>query len=540
MANALAAYHDRNKPSILSLAKEFDVGYQALRGRIGGAGPLKGRPPTNYALDSVQQDVLLHWITFMDSCGAPPTAASIQQCANDIIHESDPDRKPLWHGWGLAFTKRLPTLAPHLQFVKQKPKDPKRMEAEDVGLTEMWYDRLEMCIKKYGFRPKDIYNMDETGFRIGEGKAQKVVSASPISFTANGGHSESITGIECIAADGWKMPPWFLVKGQYHQESWYIDEMPDNWTIKPTQKGYSSHATALEWLDSFINATNHRVYRHRHAESDAEEEAEAEAYATGGRRRYGQADRTRRERDARREKDDRIHCRGYRLLLFDGHKSHCTPEFIIKCCENRVVPYAFRPHVSYICQPLDSVPFQRYKSLYRRRNVEVVQWGGSVARKVDFFREIVHVREVEDALSESIIIEGFRLCGIVPIDAQLAMEQEIRDANKETNDIWLDGFPDQAQERELASSITMSPPRDVLGTKSTSQKLLNDIAEARRRLAILEKANRPLKRKETIEERRHREERERRRLRSFLDVVERVLHRSTLICSTAGKILAII
>ncbi|KAJ6038846.1 uncharacterized protein N7446_012658 [Penicillium canescens] len=479
IANALTAYHDRNEPKIKPLAREFGVSYQTLLGRIRGAGSASGRLATNKALDSVQEKALLDWIIFMDSCGAPPTALSIQHSADDIIHRSDPDRKPLWHGWGLAFTKRLPKLAPHLHFIKQKPKDPKRMGAEDVGLTEMWYDRLEQCIKQYGFRPKDIYNMDETGFRIGEGKAQKVVSASPISFTATGGHSESITAIECIAADDWKTPPWFLVKAQYHQECWYIDEMPDDWTIKPTPKGYSSYTTALEWLDSFIEATNHRVYRHKYAESDDEL---AEARGHGGRRRYGQDAAIRQEIKAIREEEDRVHCRGYRLLLFDGHKSHCR-----------------------------------------------------------FFREIVKVREGMDALSEHVIKEGFRLTGIVPIDAQLAMEQEIRDANDETNDIWLDGFPDRdgdaAQDRELASSITMSPPRDVLDTKSTSQKLLNDIADARRRLATLKRTATSIRKRnnESAKERNHRENGERRRLKSFLSIVERVLHRSTLICSTAGN-----
>ncbi|KAJ6045632.1 uncharacterized protein N7446_012496 [Penicillium canescens] len=159
------------------------------------------------------------------------------------------------------------------------------------------------------------------------------------------------------------------------------------------------------------------------------------------------------------------------------------------------------------------------------------------------FREIVKVREVMDALSEHVIKEGFRLTGIVPIDAQLAMEQEIRDANDETNDIWVDGFPDrdgdrdEAQDRELASSITMSPPRDVLDTKSTSQKLLNDIAAARRRLATLKRTATSIRKRnnESAKERNHREDGERRRLKSFLSIVERVLHRSTLICSTAGN-----
>ena len=86
----------------------------------------------------------------------------------------------------------------------------------------------------------------------------------------------------------------------------------------------------------------------------------------------------------------------------------------------------------------------------------------------------------------------------------------------------------------------MSPPRDVLDTKSTSQKLLNDIAAARRRLATLKRTATSIRKRnnESTKERNHREDGERRRLKSFLSIVERVLHRSTLICSTAGRFLA--
>jgi hypothetical protein len=34
------------------------------------------------------------------------------------------------------------------------------------------------------------------------------------SQTPAGGHTESITSIKCIAADGWSMLPWFLPKGK--------------------------------------------------------------------------------------------------------------------------------------------------------------------------------------------------------------------------------------------------------------------------------------------------------------------------------------
>ena len=50
--------------------------------------------------------------------------------------------------------------------------------------------------------------MDETGFQLGQGLNQSVVTVykNKRSPTARG---ENITGVECIAADGWVMTPLY-------------------------------------------------------------------------------------------------------------------------------------------------------------------------------------------------------------------------------------------------------------------------------------------------------------------------------------------
>lgn len=50
IADAITAYHDRDKPKILPLAKEFDVSYQKLRGRILGRTSPNKRSATHKAL----------------------------------------------------------------------------------------------------------------------------------------------------------------------------------------------------------------------------------------------------------------------------------------------------------------------------------------------------------------------------------------------------------------------------------------------------------------------------------------------------------
>jgi hypothetical protein len=76
------------------------------------------------------------------------------------------------------------------------------MAAEDLGLLTSWYKCLEIFIKNKNLQPRDIYNFDESRFRIGEGKTQKVISSRTTSYVATGGPAEAITAIECIAADG--------------------------------------------------------------------------------------------------------------------------------------------------------------------------------------------------------------------------------------------------------------------------------------------------------------------------------------------------
>lgn len=48
------------------------------------------------------------------------------------------------------------------------------LSSEDIGEFQHWYDVLGVYITKVS--PRNIYNFDETGFQIGQGKPQEVVT----------------------------------------------------------------------------------------------------------------------------------------------------------------------------------------------------------------------------------------------------------------------------------------------------------------------------------------------------------------------------
>ncbi|KAJ8234279.1 hypothetical protein LV156_004505 [Aspergillus fumigatus] len=192
------------------------------------------------------------------------------------------------------------------------------------------YATLRDCVKKHvhprlankpynqlaGVVKKDtpawlVYNFDECGFQPGEGKSRKVISSkgSKVPDLAESERGENITAIECVAADGWQMDPWFIFKGNgIFMESWFNESeaLPPDTTIATSPNGWISDELAVQWLQSFINATN--------------------------------------ERTKKGEKQ---------ILIFDGHGSHLTVKFLQLCEDNGVIPFRFLPHTTHLCQPLD-------------------------------------------------------------------------------------------------------------------------------------------------------------------------------------------
>lgn len=70
---ALRAYHDRGKPKIMNLAREFDVPYYRLLRRVRGRNSRLARTGTNNCLDRAQEQALISWIGVLDDANAPLT-----------------------------------------------------------------------------------------------------------------------------------------------------------------------------------------------------------------------------------------------------------------------------------------------------------------------------------------------------------------------------------------------------------------------------------------------------------------------------------
>ena len=174
---AVSACHERPSKNIASLAREFRVPCQRLRARIHGRSPRGNRAYNGNALDSSQEKARDRWIRHLDSFDSPPSLRRVEQAANQILaRESDQPEQRLGKMWIYRFIKRLPQ---EISLVKQCTisKDRYEAEATNISLVQQFFDQLEPYVQK--IPPKSIYNFDETGFRIGQGANEKVITAHP-------------------------------------------------------------------------------------------------------------------------------------------------------------------------------------------------------------------------------------------------------------------------------------------------------------------------------------------------------------------------
>lgn len=249
--------------------------------------------------------------------------------------------------------------------VKQKTKELKRIQAEDAWKLTIWYEKLKNVVKK-DTPSRLIYNFDECGFQPGRGKTQKVIGGVNPPDLPEFEHSETITALECIAADGWQMDPMFIFKSATFQESWFhgSEALPSKTLIAISSSGWISDELILQWLNYFHKATNG-------------------------------CDRT--------KKGEK------RVLIFDGHSAHFSAEFLQKCQDYNIICVAFEPHSTHLCQPLDGKPFLSYKQHFRVVNNELAYYAGQPAGKAEFLRVITPVRE--RAFNSRIIRESFSVFG---------------------------------------------------------------------------------------------------------------------------------
>ena len=199
-----------------------------------------------------------------------------------------------------------------------------------------WFEKLYNIKEEEGIVDDDIYNINKTGFQIGVGKDQLVITkrkrAHYFGIPTN---RESCTVIEAIRGNGTVIPPFLILSGSVYMAKWYrVDSLNPRTVITISPTRYTNDVLTMEWIRHF------NIY--------------TQACTIGAKR----------------------------LLIMNGYDSHHTKEFIQYCDENEIIPFELPPYITYILQPLDVCCFQPYKHYHAKALDIVVRDGCTNISKV--------------------------------------------------------------------------------------------------------------------------------------------------------------
>ena len=100
-------------------------------------------------------------------------------CANAILRRCHSDSNTLPPTVGTHWARRYLDAHPEFYIRKQKSFDVDRKNSHNPVDIQDWFRRYHQVVSTNNITPGDIYNFDETGFRIVVGKNQLIITLDP-------------------------------------------------------------------------------------------------------------------------------------------------------------------------------------------------------------------------------------------------------------------------------------------------------------------------------------------------------------------------
>ena len=198
-----------------------------------------------------------------------------------------------------------------------------------------------------GIAEEDVWNIDETGFRAGCGRAHLVITLDPDKplLLTDPDNREYITSVESISGGGKTIPPMLILCGIYILEKWAEEnDLDEDILLATSPTGYSNDELALQWLEHF-----------------------------------------------------EIHSRKsqigvWRLLILDGYGSHLTYKFYEYVQKHCIELFQLPPHSTHLTQPLDVGCFQPFKHYHAEVIDDAIQSGSGDFGKLEFLAKFQFMR----------------------------------------------------------------------------------------------------------------------------------------------------
>jgi hypothetical protein len=348
-------------------AAVYKVPRTTVQHRRNSKRPRRDCEPNAKRLTKLEEEAILQGVLEYSLHGLPVSRADVRDMADRLLRERA--SKPVGKNWVDNFVKRTPELRKRWS----RPYDRQRAACEDPAIIQPWFALVQSMKEKYGIVDKDIYNFDESGFLMGKISSQLVITGSekpgkPKKLQP--GDREWVTLIQGVGATGKRIPPFIVFAGKVLISNWFHD-LPRDWVIQVSPTGWTNNDLALAWLEHF--------------------DSHAKPIGT------------------------------HRLLIIDGHESHCSVEFQERCKEKKIITLCMPPHSSHLLQPLDVACFAPLKRLYGNAISALARSCIHYINKETFLPAFKAA--FEKTFTAENICAGFRGAGLAPYNPEAVLSK---------------------------------------------------------------------------------------------------------------------
>lgn len=374
----------RGEMGFLKASKQFQVPRSTLKRRVKGAnkiatGYTKGLGSRRPVFSAEQETELLAHILDMERRFYGLTLDDVRRLAyqlavkNKLNHNFNENKEMAGKIWAQGFRKR------HPEITLRSPEATSLARAQGFNKINVmaFMDLLEEARTKISYTAHRIYNVDETGCTTVQSKSTKILALKgkkQVGAITSAERGILSTVVMCMGAGGNFIPP-FIIFPRKRMKAELMDGAPPGTAFACHSSGWMQLEIFTEWFKHFLKF-------------------------------------------AKPSADDPV------LLLLDGHNTHTKNiDFIEMARENYTTVIVFPPHCTHRLQPLDVAfmgPFNKY---YIRAIEKYLR--NHPGRAITTFQLSKLLGEAyPEAAQQTIAINGFKKCGIEPLDRNIFKESD--------------------------------------------------------------------------------------------------------------------
>ena len=254
LAICLKSISENPRVKIAALARKHRVSYDKLRRRIRHVPDQRAKGGHNKRLNATQDEGLKRYMSYLIRIGQPPNRQGLRLAANRILQASGDTGKGCSMNWATRWMTRNQDW---FRTIRAKTLAAERKAVHDKEDFEAHFRDFRYAITEFGVLQDDIYNMDETGFRIGCLGERIVIThaATRVVYLADPEVRDWVTTIETISAASKTIPAMLILFGSIMLQKHFDNDLDNNTLFGITHSGYLNAILSVEYIKHFDKIT---------------------------------------------------------------------------------------------------------------------------------------------------------------------------------------------------------------------------------------------------------------------------------------------